>query len=234
MNWEKKDPCKSGELCSSQCDHAPFLLGLVRHCQDNPWCLMKSPPRQTGQVHNASHSTKTDRCERVVILGSWCFLPAGLFMGKEQVPLRYFNATPPPTPLTWHAATSRLNLVPTGMTTKNKGNQREQPLSISHPFQSFFPSFPPSLLSPFPLLLQKSTIKNTISNLKHSPCVKLDWKPLLKQITSGEEFFVFTVGVRSQRGQEGLVAMPTAEAASLRETPSVQHSKRERERLNWC
>lgn len=107
-------------------------------------------------------------------------LPAALFMGKEQVPLRHFNA-----PLTWPAAMSRLNLVPTDTATKNKGNRREQPLSISHPFQS---PFPPSLLSPFLLLLLKSTIKNTISNLKHSPCVKLDWKPVLKEITFGAEF----------------------------------------------
>ena len=37
-----------------------------------------------------------------------------------------------------------------------------------------------------------------------------------------ERSFVFTVSIKSQRGQEGLVAMPTAEAGSLRETPSIQ------------
>ncbi len=41
-------------------------------------------------------------------------------------------------------------------------------------------------------------------------------------------FFVFTVSIRSQRGQEGHVAMPTARAASLRETPSIQLTKTER------
>lgn len=83
---------------------------------------------------------------------------------------------------------SRLNLVSTDTTTKNKGNQREAAF-IDLPCLPFlFPSFPPSLLSPLLLLLLKSTIKNTISNLKHSPCVKLDWNPLLKEITFGAEF----------------------------------------------
>lgn len=97
---------------------------------------------------------------------------------------------------------SRLNLVSTDTATENKGNRREQPLSIRHPL----PPFPPSLLSPLLLLLLKSTIKNTISNLKHSPGVKLDWNPpppVLKEITSGAEFFVFTVSTGSQRGQGG-------------------------------
>lgn len=61
-------------------------------------------------------------------------LPAGLFMRKEQVPLRHFNALP-----AWPPAMSRLNLISTGTAMKNKGNRREQPLSISHPFHSSFP-----------------------------------------------------------------------------------------------
>lgn len=148
MNWEKKKgPCKSGELCLSQCNHVPFLLALTSRRQDNPWCLMKSPPWQTSQVHSTSHSTEIDCCSLWLrtSVTSCCYigilvsvsLPAGLFMGKEQVPLRHFNA-----PLTWPVAMSRLNLISTDTTTKNKGNQREQPLSISHPFHS---SFPPCL-----------------------------------------------------------------------------------------
>lgn len=61
MNWEKKKgPCKSGELCSSHCDHAPFSLGLTLRHLDNPWCLMKSRSWQTSQVHSISNSTERD------------------------------------------------------------------------------------------------------------------------------------------------------------------------------
>lgn len=82
------------------------------------------------------------------------------------------------------------------VTTKNEGSRREQLLLISHLFHSYFSSSPLSLLSPLLLRLLKKHNKNTISNLKHFPCVKLDWKPLLKEITSAAEFFVFTVSVR--------------------------------------
>lgn len=105
-------------------------------------------------------------------------------MREEQVPLQHFNALP-----MWPPATSRLNLISTCTATKNKGSRREQPLSISHPLHS---SFPPSLLSPLLLLLLESTIKHTMSYLKHSPRVKLDWKPLLKEITSGVEFCFYS------------------------------------------
>lgn len=141
-------------------------------------------------------------------------------MRKEQVPLRHFNALP-----TWPPAMSRLNLISTGTATKNKGNRREQPLSISHPFHS---SFPPSLLSPFLLLLLKSTIKNTMSYLKHSPRVKLDWKPLLKEITSGVEFCFYSQHKEPKGSEGGLVAMPTAEAVSLAQSPGARSSESQR------
>lgn len=124
---------------------ALFVLGPTRRRQDNPLAPneKRSLRKQSGTQQHlipleeiAVHYGRQQVLCYIGILVS-VSLPAGLFMGEEQVPLRHFNA-----PLTWPAAMSRLNLISTDMTTKNKGNQREQLLSISHPFHS---SSPPSL-----------------------------------------------------------------------------------------
>ncbi|MEQ2205315.1 hypothetical protein XENOCAPTIV_015855 [Xenoophorus captivus] len=92
--------------------------------------------------------------------------------------------------------------------TKSKGKQREQPSSICHPF---LPS-----ISPFTPSITEEHNKNTISNLKHSPRVKLDWKPLLKEITSRVEFLILQSarGAREVRGASWrcpVLRMPVSE-----------------------
>lgn len=70
-------------------------------------------------------------------------------------------------------------------------------------------------------------MKNTISYLEHSAFVKLDWKLLLKKISSGEEFLFFPGGVRNQSAQEAVMEMPSSDAAGLLKR-NPQHSERER------
>lgn len=168
----------------------PHALFPGPRLSKHPRCLMKRPlTNGSGMFHISFHwrgrcssQLRMSTASRLYI-GS-VFLPAELFMSKEQVPLRHFNVAPP---LTWSAATSRLNLSLMGTLTKSKGNRRKQLLSISHLFYS---SFLPSISSFTPPITEEHN-KNTIFNLKHSPCVKLDWKPLLKEITSGVEFLFF-------------------------------------------
>lgn len=69
-------------------------------------------------------------------------------------------------------------------------------------------------------------MKNTISYLEHSAFVKLDWKLLLKKISSGEEFLFFPVEVRNLSAQEAVMEMPSSEAAGLLKR-NPQHSERE-------
>jgi len=151
MNWEKnKGPCKSGELSSSQCDHAPFTQGRIRPRQTP--VEPNEKPSTTNQSGTRRISFRPRDCCSLRLPTSTTSrrytcsvpLPAELFMRREHVPLQHFNVL-----LTWPAATSRTDLISTGTMTKSKGNQREQPVSISHPLHS---SFPPSLnlsLQPF-------------------------------------------------------------------------------------
>lgn len=67
-------------------------------------------------------------------------------------------------------------------------------------------------------------MKNTISYLEHSAFVKLDWKLLLKKISSGEEFLFFPIEVRNQSAQEGVIEMPSSEAAGVLKK-KTQHSE---------
>lgn len=109
--------------------------------------------------------------------------------------------------------------------TKNKGAA-----FIDLPsFLFCFPSFLLSLLSPLLLRLLKKHNKNTISNLKHSPCVKLDWKPLLKEITFAAEFLFLQSASGANEVRKALWPVPTAEAGSLRECASIQYSDGETE-----
>lgn len=70
-----------------------------------------------------------------------------------------------------------------------------------------------------------------MSYLKHSPRVKLDWKPLLKEITSGAEFCFYSQHKEPKGSEGGLVAMPTAEAVSLAQKPRGAQKARD-ERLS--
>lgn len=128
-------------------DHMPFFLPC---CRDNPWCLTKvsrdKPFRCTEwlipvkEIANGHHG-----------LLRWDFLPV---YGKRAGPF----AAPS---FTWLAATSHLNLVPTGATAKNRGTRREQPLLIS-PFAL--------ALSPFLLSIPTVTLSTAITekhNKKH-------------------------------------------------------------------
>lgn len=119
--------------------------------------LMKSPPaaHQSGtQAHlipqkeiSVHYGPANESLRALVISGSGASasLPAGLFIGKEPVPLRHFKA-PPPSPLYM----ARCHEPPKPRLhghedERIKANRREHPLSISPPLlPSVSPFTPPS------------------------------------------------------------------------------------------
>lgn len=127
-------------------------------------------------------------------------LPAGCFMGEERS--RSLCGTLMP-PLTWPAATSRPNLVSADMMTKTT---RERAAFIDcQAFPFLFPSF---TLSPPITEEHNKKKKHTRSNLKLSPRVKLDWKPLLKEITFGAEFLFLQSASGAKEVREALWRCP--------------------------